>query len=777
MGAAADGRAGAAGAGAGPAGLAAALAAARAGEDVLVAEQAAEPGGSLEYDPEPVEGQPPREWLAQALVELARHPNVRLVCGATVAGCYDHGVLTIHGTGDAGESWWKVRAGRVVLATGAIEQPLLFGNNDLPGIMLAGAVHRYAARYGVACGRRVIGVVNNDLGWRALLALSRAGVEVVAVIDPRPMPDRALSAAAAERGIALHVGATPLTAHGSRRVRSFDFITADGGRERVECDAIAMSGGFSPTLNLYAQAGGRLRHDPRLASFVPADCRRPVEVVGAAAGITGGAGPIAPAPVASTSQWVDYLYDVTVADVELAVREGFDSIEHLKRYTTVGMGPDQGKTSNRNALALVAALTGRDPGAVGTTTCRPPYQPVTLGAIAGDRRGDFYAPARRLPGHDWHARQGAEFEDFAGWKRPAWYGRDRDAGIAHEVGRVRQAAGLFDASPLGKIEVKGPAAAEFLDFIYLTAVSGLKPGRARYAVMLNENGVVSDDGVCARLTDDHFLVGTSAANAGRVAHWLEEWRQCEWSRRELIVAPVTEQWAVITVAGPRARAIVQALPGMIDLDAGGLAPMSQRAGRLDDGTRYRLQTISFSGEASFELSLPADRAPAVIERLAEIGAPAGLGPIGVEALLVLRLEKGHPIVGIDTDGTTNALDLGFGRIVAGRKTDFVGARSLARPADRSADRRQLVGIEFDPSAAVVAGAHFVTAGAGPRRSEGFVTSAGISPTLGKGIGLGLLEGGHRRRGELVSVFDQGRRATVRVVDRCFYDPGGARIRG
>ena len=775
--------------GTGPAGLAAALKVARAGDDVLVVEQDVEQGGSLLYDSVKIDGQSPDEWRAGAIAELQACDNVRMMLSATVVGYYDHNVLTIHDRSaayrheNAVETFWRVRAGRVVLATGAIEQPLMFGNNDLPGIMLAGSMHQYASRYAVHCGRRIVGVVNNDLGWHSIVALHDAGVEIAAIIDMREVVNEPLIDRARQLDIDVHVGAIPICARGSGAVRKLEYRDSSGRDKVIDCDAIAVSGGLNPTVHLYSQAGGKLRYDEELACFRPHECRQQVAIVGAANGefATADTYNIAPrkrSPAKTNAQWIDFLHDVTASDIELAVRENFLSVEHLKRYTTVGMGVDQGKTSNLNALTLFGELTGRRPGEVGTTTFRPMFMPVTMGAIAGNHLGDFYAPAKLLPAHDWHAARGAVFDDYGGWKRPAYYGDDREKCIIRETLLVRESVGLLDASPLGKIEVKGPDAAEFLNRIYVNTVPTLKPGKIRYGLMLDENGVVIDDGVFIRLADEHFLVNTTSGHADRIAAWLEEWHQCEWPDLDLVLSPVTAQWAVLTVAGPKARAVLQSLPGIIDLSTENLPHMSFASGTFDDGSVYRIQRVSFTGEQSYELSVPADRATEFFDRVWQAGEPYGMDLFGAESQMILRLEKGFLHVGADTDGSTNPLDIGFGRIVANKKGDFIGARSLKRAEDQRTDRRQLIGFEITGGEETVfAGAHIVTGNGAGRRSEGFVTSACISPTLGKTIGLGLLEGGQGRKGQTIQLYDDGKVVSAKIVDACFYDPDGERMRG
>jgi sarcosine oxidase subunit alpha len=471
------------------------------------------------------------------------------------------------------------------------------------------------------------------------------------------------------------------------------------------------------------------------------------------------------------------MHDVTVADIELAVRENFVSVEHLKRYTTTGMSADQGKTSNLNALTLLAGLTGRPIEEVGTTTFRPQYMPVPMGAITGQRHGDSFAPARLLPAHDWHESLGAVFEDYGAWKRPEYYarkGHDKATAIREEVVALRRSIGLLDGSTLGKIEIRGPDAGEFLNRIYVNNALTLKPGRIRYSLMLSENGIVMDDGVFARLNDDHYLVNTTSANADRISGWLEHWHQCEWPDLELVISVVTSQWAVATVAGPESRSLLQEMESDIDFSADAMPHMSVASGTFL-GVPARVQRVSFTGEMSFEVSVPALHGQRVMQALMSVGGDR-IVPVGIEALIILRTEKGYLEVGGDTDGMTNALDVGFAGIVAKKQADFVGKRSLLRAHDQGTDRRQFVGVEpLNENEELEAGGHFVTSQADGRRSQGFVTSACFSPTLKRAIGLGLLEGGFERKGETVTVFDGGRTFDVRITQPGFYDPAGERM--
>jgi sarcosine oxidase subunit alpha len=826
--------------GGGAAGLAAALEAARAGVQVAVLEQDVEFGAAL--DPGTALGDSvAASWLDAALSELARHPNVRLMPRTLAAGYYDHNVLTAldhssveHGDGRV-ERYWKIRAREVILATGAIEQPLVFAHNDRPGILLASAVRQYLQRYAVAVGRRIVVATNNDDAWRAAFAWQDAGLEVAAIVDCRERPAERLQGTAAARGLAVHPASLVVDSRGRPSARSVAIarLAPDGcaleTRPRwVDCDAVAMSGGWNPTVHLYSQAGGEVAYDEQLACIVPVRCRQRVRIVGAANGefdlaaaidsareagreaahdvrapaTQCGAGSVleparevrrdhrttnlgiravrrAPG-VRSNRQWVDFQHDVTVADIELAVRENYVSVEHLKRYTTVGMAVDQGKTSNLNALALLAELTRRPVASVGTTTYRPQYLPITMGAIRGGASGALYVPVRELPAHGRHVELRAQFDDYGGWRRPACYPRERETreqAIEREMLAVRRRIALFDGSPLGKIELRGPGAAAFIDRVYVNNMRTLPVGRVRYGLMANENGIVIDDGVCARLATDHYLVSTTSGGADRIAQWLEEWHQGEWPDLELVMLPVTTQWAVLNVAGQHARAVLETLPGDIDFSANAFPHMHVRTGTLD-GLAARVQRVSFTGELSYEVAVPARAAAAFWERLMQAGAPHCIEPVGVEAWIRLRIEKGYLHVGSDTDGTTNPLDLGFARVIEQKRGDFIGRRSLERAHDRRSDRRQLVGLEpVAPTELFVAGAHIVTGDGAARRSEGFVTSACHSPLLGRTIGLGLLERGAVRLGELVTVFERGRTAAARIVSPVFHDAEGARLDG
>jgi sarcosine oxidase subunit alpha len=592
-------------------------------------------------------------------------------------------------------------------------------------------------------------------------------------------------------------------------------LTLTGGGD-VACDALGVSGGWMPAVHLWSQARRPLAYDEGRRCFAPEDSGPPLQAAGALNGcvsleasfgdalkavrlVLASAGrptelqlaqptvqeaPLSPEvgvpPRAETGkagrQWIDLLHDVTIADAEIALAEGYSHIELLKRYTTAGMAVDQGKTSNLTALHWLAGMTSKSPAAVGTTTFRPPYTPVTLGAIAGGQVGARYAPARRLPAHAEHESLGAHWWEVGGWLRPACYpkkGETPQQAVLREASAVRAGVGLFDASPLGKIEVTGPDAAKFLDHFYVNAVAKLDDGRVRYGLMLNENGVIIDDGTVARLARDRFVVTTTSGGASRIAAWLEEWRQCEWPGLEVFVSPVTAQWATFAIAGPRARQLLARFRTDIAYDWRSLPHMSLREGRFA-GAPARLYRVSFSGELGYEVNVPARYGAALWTELLKAGADFGVTPYGVETVLLLRLEKGYLHVGVDTDGTTSPADVGWGDAAAKRKGDFIGKRSLARPDNRREDRLQLVGLTDAGGGTLVAGAHLRVAGT-TEGSDGWVTSASHSPALGKPIALALLRGGRARIGERVAVHDLGRSGEALVVPTAFLDPDGKRL--
>ena len=805
--------------GAGPAGLSAALGAARSGARVILVDDKPELGGSLLEGQHQIDGESALNWVARVEHELEAFPEVRILRRTTATGCYDHNLLTLSedcGPGEPSQRFWKVRTGRVVLCAGAFERPLVFPGNDRPGVMLASAARAYALRFGVLPGRRVVVVTNNDSAYAAAIDLAAVGVEIAGIVDLRSEPRGPLVDELRRRGVAILAGHAPVATKGRGGISSISLATLDadgranGAQLRLACDLVAVSGGWNPTVHLHSQAGGRLVWDEFDACFKPhPDGVTNSETVGAAAGdmtlsaaLSGGAAagaraarargfaaesPTAVAPdVADTTPirplwdvegakglaWVDLQNDVTSRDVRQAARENYASVEHLKRYTTLGMALDQGKTSNINGVGLLAQVLDKPMANVGTTKFRPPFNPVSLGAIAGRRLGDAYRALMRLPTDARQAALGASMDEYGGWSRPAFYqrpGEGEEDAVRREAALVRASVGLFDASPLGKILVAGPDAAAFLERVYVNPIASLAVGRCRYGLMLDEQGALLDDGVLSRLGPTRFLVSTSSGQAGAVAEWLEDWLQCEWPALDVVVQPVTSQWATLTIAGPLARGVLEALEPGLDLSDASLPHMATRE-VVVAGAPCRLTRVSFTGERSYEISVSADQGVALWDALLVAGAPLGIAPVGVEAVLRLRLEKGFVLVGIDTETTTYPQDIGHGRL---KSRDFIGRRSTQRRADGPG--RQLVGVEAlsvaDP---LPIGGHLTRSG-GADRSEGWVTSSGFSPVLERWVALALVENGLSRLGETLTLHDQGRRLPVRLREICSYDPLGARL--
>jgi sarcosine oxidase subunit alpha len=809
--------------GSGPAGLIAAQTAGQAGLRVVLVEQAEEFGGSLNWEQYKLNGAAGSDWVRDVIDELRGMSNVMTLKRTIMTGVYDHNVTTLLQTGkDTAwrECFWTVRPKRILLASGAIEQGLIFPNNDRPGIMLAGAVRHYLNRFAVRLAENVIVATNNDTAYQTVFDLAREQISVSVVVDTRSQVDQALRQRLEDLGTKLLTRARISNTRGSKGIRSVRIETLDGENlGSRNCDLLAVSGGWAPRVHLLAHARGSLRFDDTSQSFLPDSLPDDLTVTGSANGTAGleellaesvrassriieslGRNPEPPQPPVVTGcitesrnvspvqldsfsqrQWIDLAHDVTMGDAELAVREGFVSVEHFKRYTTTGMSVDQGKTGNLNAFIVLGALTGRQTGEVGTTTFRPPYMPVTLGAIAGRNTGEFYAPRRYLPAHVTHQELNAAFEDYD-WQRPDYYlqeGETPDQAIQREVMNVRNAVGVFDNSPIGKIEVSGPDAAEFLDRIYMNNVRSLQTGRARYGLMLNDNGVIIDDGVFVRLAEHHFLVNTTSGGVARIVSMMEEWLQCEWRELDVLIDDCTTQWANFTVAGPKSRAVVEALGTDIELSADDLPHMAAATGRIA-GLSARIVRVSFSGEMSYEVNIPAQHASAFLDAILKAGSAFKIAPYGIEALMVLRTEKGFLHVGSDTDGSSTPDDVGWGHVARGKQGDFIGKRSLFRQGNLDADRKQLVGLEpLDKGQTIHAGGHLL---AGPDRqppaeTDGWVTSACFSPTLGKYIALGVLRSGREQMGEILTVCDEASRFNVKVVPPVFYDPENERLGG
>ncbi|MFI7226424.1 2Fe-2S iron-sulfur cluster-binding protein [Nonomuraea angiospora] len=794
--------------GAGPAGLAAARAAAVDGARVILADEQPRPGGSLLGTTErlptaegPVSG---HEWAAAVAAELERLPDVTVLPRTTVFGYYDDNYLmaverrTNH-LGAAApahvarERIWRIRAGRVVLATGAHERPIAFAGNDVPGVMLAGAARTYAVRYGVLPGRRAVVFTTNDSAYEAAFDLADAGLEVAAIVDVRPSPGPLDEAR--RRGIEVLAGQAVEAVRGAGEVSS----VLAGGSE-IEADLLLVSGGWNPVAHLFSQAGGTLRYDEDLAALVPGVSRQKVRVAGAARGVftlegclidgAGEAGPVPPGP-GGTPYWlvpaddlgghfVDLQRDVTAADVLRATGAGLRSVEHVKRYTTAGTAHDQGKTSGLLTSAVVAHALGVPVGEVGITSYRAPYTPVTFAALAGRDRGSLHDPVRVTALHEWHAEHGALFENVGQWRRPWYYpraGESMEAAVLRECRAAREDVAAMDASTLGKIDVIGPDAGEFLDRLYTNVMSSLAVGSIRYGVMCRADGMVFDDGTVIRLAAGHFLVTTTTGNAAAVLDWMEEWLQTEWPSLRVHLTSVTEQWATVALVGPRSREVLASLAPELAVSAADFPFMTWREAEVA-GIPARVCRISFSGELAYEINVTSWDG---LRLWTAIMSDGRVTPYGTETMHVLRAEKGYPIVGQDTDGTVTPQDLGMSWVVSKKKPDFVGKRSHARADTSRPDRKHLVGLLPDDHGFLLPeGAHLVACAELPEPPVpmlGHVTSSYRSAALGRTFALALLKGGRSRHGERLYAPVGDAMVPVTVTSHVLYDPEGARRDG
>ena len=824
--------------GGGIAGLAAALAAGRAGADVLLIEQTAHWGGRAPVDGAQIDGLDADAWVKDAVQALEKMDNVTIRRRTMGAGVYDHGYalayerLTDHTADHDGprHRLWRIRAKQIVTATGSIERPLSFAGNDIPGVMLAGALRDYVVNYGVSVGDRTVVVTNNDDAYRTAIALKEAGLEVPVILDARAVVDGPLPQQARDLGIRVEAGKGIAHVNGSKRVTGVS-ICAQAGEgaelEEIACDAVAMSGGWSPVVHLWSHCGGKLIWDEEQSHFRPDMSRPPLGADGLgfvlpagaasgamstadvladafqsgaaaarAAGATGKPGkapagdapdeaPMAPVwlmPQGASyklrmKMWLDYQNDVKVSDVQLAAREGYESVEHTKRYTTLGMATDQGKLSNINGLATLAGALNAPIPAVGTTTFRPPYTPISMGAIGGEARGDLFQPLHKTPMHDWHDANGADWEPVGHWRRAYAFVRDGETveqAVQREVVNTRENLGLLDASTLGKLIVRGPDAGKFLDMLYTNMMSTLKPGRCRYGLMCTENGFLTDDGVVARIDEDTFLCHTTTGGADRIYAHMEEWLQTEWWDWQVYVTNATEQFAQVAVVGPNARKVLEKLGGM-DVSAEALSFMGWADGTIG-GFDCRVYRISFSGELSFEIAVPASQGRAFWDALLDAGAEFGVMPYGTECLHIMRAEKGFIMIGDETDGTVIPQDLGLHWAISKKKADYLGKRAQERDHMADPNRWQLVGLETTDGSVIPDGAYAVADGVndnGQRNTQGRVTSTYHSPTLGRGIAMGLVLHGPDRMGEVIEFPKvDGTSVSAKIVDPVFFDPEG-----
>jgi sarcosine oxidase subunit alpha len=814
--------------GAGPAGLMAALAAARSGARVILCDEDFRIGGRCLSESHAIDGRDAAQWAQSVEAELAACPEVKLLRRTTVFGVYDGGTYAaLERVNDhlpepppyePRQRLWRIIARHAVLAAGAIERPIVFGDNDRPGVMLAGSVRSYIHRFAARPGSRAVVFGNNDDALKTVESLNAAGIEIAAVVDSRAESDAAVGAAL--RAEAPLVTGAVTAVHGRSRVSAVEVRDRDGKITTHDCDLLAVSGGWNPTVHLTCHLGGAPVWNDALSAFVPGTLPPGMTAAGAAAGhfslgecLSRGAeagrraaeacgfNP-APIPVPETEPesvavspfwqvkgshgkaFVDFQNDVTGKDVALAEREGFRSVEHLKRYTTLGMATDQGKTSNVNALAVMAALTGRSIPATGATRFRPPYVPVAIGALAGPHRGEDFKPVRYAPSHDWASEQGAVFVDAGMWRRAQYFPKPGETDwletVCREVTQTREHVGICDVSTLGKIDVQGTDAAAFLDRLYVNTMSTLAVGKTRYGLMLREDGIVFDDGTAARLGDTHFFVTTTTANAAAVLQHMEFCHQVLWPELDVQFASATDQWAQYSIAGPKARELLRrVVDPAFDISNDKFPYLAAADITAFGGVKARLFRVSFSGELAYEISLPARYGDAAIRRIMQLGKGFGLVAYGTEALGVMRIEKGH-VAGNELNGQTTARDLGLGKMMSAKK-DYIGRVMSRRPGLVDPGRPCFVGFKpVNRAERLYSGAHFLAAGAAAvaGNDQGFMTSAAYSPTNGHWVGLGFLARGPERVGEVLRAYDplRGGDTLVEVCDPVFYDPKGERLR-
>lgn len=830
--------------GGGAAGLAAALAAGRRGARVILVDEQNEFGGHLLHSTQPINGQAPTQWVANAVKELQGLPDVTLLPRSTAAGYYDQNFVTVlerrtdhlgeRISGKTRQRLHRIRARRVVLATGAHERPLVYGNNDLPGNFVASALSTYVNRYGVAPGNNLVLMTCNDYGYQAALDWLDAGRKLAAVVDSRHRPEGARYQALKARGVKIYTGHGLIEAVGKKRVTgarvaalSSDGSQVTGAAELLACDIIASSGGWSPVVHLTAHTGSRPVWNDDIIGFVPGESVQKQLLAGGiqgtyalsavlAEGLTAGRAaadatgygdisaqvqdaeiktedpqedaaqalflvphskPVSRAP----KQFVDYQNDVTAAGIELAVREGFESIEHIKRYTAMGFGTDQGKLGNINGMAIAARAMGKTIAETGTTVFRPNYTPVTMGALAGRDAHHLFDPARFTAMHAWHVNNGAEFEDVGQWKRPWFFpknGEDMHQAVNRECLAVRNSVGILDASTLGKIDIQGADAREFLQRIYTNAWAKLSPGNCRYGLMCKEDGMVFDDGVTACINDNHFIMTTTTGGAAGVLQWLELWHQTEWPELEVYFSSVTDHWSTMTVTGPNSRKVLEKICENVDLSGDAFPFMGWRDATVA-GVKARIFRISFTGELSFEINVQANYGLHTWEAVMEAGAEFNITPYGTETMHVLRAEKGFIIVGQDTDGSVTPFDLGMDWCVGKTKPfPFIGQRSWSRSDTARTDRKQLVGLKCkEPNTVIPEGAQIVLDPNHPVPVPmvGHVSSSYYSANLGHNIAMGVVKGGLNRMGETVYCpLADGRVLEAEITSPIFYDPKGER---
>ncbi len=819
--------------GSGVSGLYAAQIAAAKNQKVLIVEQENQTGGSIlssnNYDNK-ISGKSQTEWKNQILEELSKLNNVKIIINtALFAYMHYNYLLAIQdlqpnkGTDKANsirQVVWKIRARKVILATGSIERPLIFPNNDRPGIMLSNSVSKYLNGYGVNLGKKIVIFTNNDSAYQTAIDFYYQNINVVAVVDVRHNLEGELPLKVKKLGINIYTGSIISNTSGRKKLKTVHIKKINEKNiEVLNCDLLCMSGGWSPTVHLFTQSRGKLKFRNEDSCFIPDQAHQNTLSIGSCNGVfdlknilnetyssvnsflntddkisldgeiynaeLNKAGNLENAwlidkkNIHKSKMFVDFQNDVTAKDIKIALSEGFESIEHVKRYTTNGMATDQGKTSNVNALGIISELSGQNISDLGTTTFRLPYTPVTFGAMAGRFVKEFFDIERTTPIHSWHKNNNALFEDVGQWKRPWYYPKNNetmDEAVNREVKATRDSLGILDASTLGKIDLKGRDVSEFLNRVYTNAWSKLAIGKCRYGIMLGDDGMVIDDGVTTRLGEHHYVMTTTTGNAASVMSKLEDWLQTEWPDLEVYLTSVTEQFGTISLNGPNSRKIVESLFPNQNFSSESFPHMSFKELKID-GVSCRVMRISFTGEICYEINIPASYALSLWNKCISLGDNYNITPYGTEAMHVLRAEKGYIIVGQETDGSVTPIDLDMDWIVSKKKYDFIGKRALNRSDTIKEDRKQLVGIlTVDPSIVLEEGSHLVEVETTlPMPMVGHITSSYYSPNLGRSIALGLIKSGTKKKGEKLVVPAVNKSIEVEITNPVFVDPENERL--
>jgi sarcosine oxidase subunit alpha len=819
--------------GAGISGIIAAKTAAQNNFRTLLLDEKTEIGGTTIYqnsDNFKIDNKVSSEWLNNEINELKKLENLEIKTRTSVAAYHGYNYLlakenlTDHLNKDEKQNkvrqrLLKIRAKKVIVATGSLERPLVFNNNDRPGIMLSSAVKKYADYYGVICGKKNIFFTNNDTAYESAISLFKKGINVHGIIDIREKSESSIVKEAQNLGIKIYWSHTVVDTHGYKKLKQISIMELSkddqsftGSRKIIlDCDCLGMAGGWTPAVHLFTQSGGKLKFREEDQVFIPNKYPSKQISIGSCNGdfeldkiIKKSSDSLkyfleinktnyenlsvvssnetskkniwllpSDRVIGKTKPFVDYQNDVTAKDIKLALSEGFRSIEHVKRYTTTGMGTDQGKLGNMHALGIIADTTGAKIGEAGTTTFRPPYTPLTFGTIVGRNVGEYFDVFRRTPMNDWHINNKAEFENVGQWKR-AWYYPQNNESLYEAVQReslaIRESAGILDASTLGKIDIQGSDASEFLNRVYTNAWSKLGIGKCRYGLMLNEDGMVYDDGVTTRLDENHYIMTTTTGGAANVMGKLEDYLQTEWPELNVYLTSITDHFATTTVGGPNSKKILNKLIPDLDFSDEKFPHMSFKEARIGK-IKCRIMRISFTGELSYEINIQANYGRSLWEKCMEVGKEFNITPYGTETMHLLRAEKGFIIVGQDTDGTMTPIDLQMDWVISKKKYDFIGKRSLYRSDTMKEDRKQLVGLVTEnPKEVLEEGAQIVSKlNQSPIQMLGHVTSSYYSPNLKKSIALAVVRGGRTMMGKKLFVPMEDRTINVKIANPVFLD--------